>query len=111
MHFIMVHRVHRDSRDTKVGHACKSNPTQPRKSSLTHTHRNHRTADPVPHEECLHQWDAVAVGGRRGDREWIQGDGGERGRRPKKRQNGRLRVSDLTTAVCRGVYFLHETGT
>ena len=43
-------------------------------------------ADPVPYEEYLQQCDYTVVGGQRRMRDGRQGDGRERGNRPKKRQ-------------------------
>ena len=58
-------------------------PTQP--MDRTHTH-NRLNSDPVPYEEYLQQWAAMAVGGQTEDGESMQGDGRERGSKPKKRQ-------------------------
>ena len=42
--------------------------------------------DPVPREDYLQQWDTMVGGGQRGLRGRRQGDGRERGSRPKKGQ-------------------------
>ena len=75
-----------------TGEANQTTPTlslnQP--MNRTHKHHNHLNSDPVPYAEHLQQWDAMAVGGQRGDGGRMQGDGRERGSRPKKRQKAGL---------------------